>query len=225
MQEASIPRAFRFPAASTRRPSCRRIGRIDVCSTPKHSTPSSHVTQSGYKWGCETDIEMDLAPKGLSEDTIRLISARKQEPEWLLEWRLKAYRRLAADGGAALGARRARADRLPGPSLLRRAEEEARAEEPGRGRSGAAGDLREARHPAEGAGDPGGRRSGTVEGTQVAVDAVFDSVSVATTFRATLTKAGVIFCSISRGGARSSRAGAAVSRHRWCRSRTTSSPR
>src|SRR5271166_1861308 len=49
------------------------------------------VTQSGYKWGFETDIEMDLAPKGLSEDTIRLISARKDEPEWLLEWRLKAY--------------------------------------------------------------------------------------------------------------------------------------
>ena len=48
------------------------------------------VTQSGYKWGFETDIEMDVAPKGLSEDTVRLISARKQEPEWLLAWRLKA---------------------------------------------------------------------------------------------------------------------------------------
>src|ERR1700759_3947616 len=49
------------------------------------------VTQSGYKWGWETDIEMDLAPKGLNEGTIRLISSRKQEPEWLLAWRLKAY--------------------------------------------------------------------------------------------------------------------------------------
>ena len=49
------------------------------------------VTQSGYKWGFETDIEMDLAPKGLSEDTIRLISARKEEPAWLLGWRLKAF--------------------------------------------------------------------------------------------------------------------------------------
>jgi Fe-S cluster assembly protein SufB len=49
------------------------------------------VTQSGYKWGWETDIEMDLAPKGLNEGTIRLISARKEEPEWLLAWRLKAY--------------------------------------------------------------------------------------------------------------------------------------
>ena len=49
------------------------------------------VTQSGYKWGFETDVEMDIAPKGLSEDTIRLISARKEEPAWLLAWRLKAY--------------------------------------------------------------------------------------------------------------------------------------
>src|SRR5271165_1975764 len=49
------------------------------------------VTQSGYKWGWETEIEMDLAPKGLNEDTIRLISARKQEPAWLLEWRLRAF--------------------------------------------------------------------------------------------------------------------------------------
>ncbi|MBV8401159.1 MAG: Fe-S cluster assembly protein SufB, partial [Acetobacteraceae bacterium] len=49
------------------------------------------VTQSGYKWGFETDIEMDLAPKGLNTDIIRLISSRKGEPEWLLAWRLKAY--------------------------------------------------------------------------------------------------------------------------------------
>ena len=49
------------------------------------------VTQSGYKWGFETDIEMDLAPRGLNEDIIRLISARKQEPEWMLAWRLKSY--------------------------------------------------------------------------------------------------------------------------------------
>ena len=49
------------------------------------------VTQSGYKWGFETIIEMDVAPKGLNEDIIRLISARKEEPEWMLEWRLKAY--------------------------------------------------------------------------------------------------------------------------------------
>ena len=48
------------------------------------------LTQSGYKWGFETDIEMDIAPKGLNEDIVRLISAKKDEPEWMLEWRLAA---------------------------------------------------------------------------------------------------------------------------------------
>ena len=45
-----------------------------------------------YKHGFVTEIEMDRAPKGLSEDTVRFISAKKNEPEWLLEWRLEAYR-------------------------------------------------------------------------------------------------------------------------------------
>ena len=45
-----------------------------------------------YKWGFVTDIEADAIPRGLSEDVVRLISAKKNEPEWLLEWRLKAYR-------------------------------------------------------------------------------------------------------------------------------------
>ena len=46
-----------------------------------------------YKYGFETLIEMDKAPKGLNEDIIRLISAKKNEPEWMLEWRLEAFRR------------------------------------------------------------------------------------------------------------------------------------
>jgi len=45
-----------------------------------------------YKYGCTTDIETESAPPGLNEDVIRLISHKEQEPEWLLEWRLKAYR-------------------------------------------------------------------------------------------------------------------------------------
>src|SRR5215217_4083620 len=49
------------------------------------------VTESGYKWGFETDIEMEFAPKGLNEDIVRFISRKKNEPEWLLEWRLKAF--------------------------------------------------------------------------------------------------------------------------------------
>ena len=47
---------------------------------------------STYKWGFSTDIEQDFAPKGLNEDTVRFISGKKNEPEWMLEWRLKAYR-------------------------------------------------------------------------------------------------------------------------------------
>ena len=46
-----------------------------------------------YKYGFETQLEVDKAPKGLNEDTIRFISAKKDEPEWMLEWRLEAYRR------------------------------------------------------------------------------------------------------------------------------------
>ena len=50
------------------------------------------LAQQEYKWGFVTDIGEDRAPKGLNEDTIRFISAKKDEPEFMLEWRLKAYR-------------------------------------------------------------------------------------------------------------------------------------
>ncbi|MFN4131004.1 MAG: Fe-S cluster assembly protein SufB, partial [Paracoccaceae bacterium] len=46
-----------------------------------------------YKHGWETDVEMDYAPKGLSEDIVRLISAKNEEPQWMLDWRMTAYRR------------------------------------------------------------------------------------------------------------------------------------
>ena len=48
--------------------------------------------EQDYEWGFVSDIEQEFAPKGLSEDTVRFISAKKNEPEWMLEWRLKAYR-------------------------------------------------------------------------------------------------------------------------------------
>jgi Fe-S cluster assembly protein SufB len=155
------------------------------------------VTQSGYKWGFETTIEMDFAPKGLSEDIIRLISTRKEEPEWMLEWRLKAY-------AAWLKMEEphwARVDHPPidyqdlhyyaapkkkaGPKSLDEVDPELlkmyeKLGIPLKERAILAGV------------DPD-----TVEDRQVAVDAVFDSVSVATTFQATLRKAGVIFCPIS----------------------------
>ena len=55
------------------------------------STTSSEL-ETDYKWGFTIDIESDVIPKGLSEDIVRLISEKKSEPEWMLEWRLKAYR-------------------------------------------------------------------------------------------------------------------------------------
>lgn len=50
------------------------------------------LATTDYKYGFVTDIEQDIAPKGLNEDIVRLISSKKQEPEWLLEWRLRAFR-------------------------------------------------------------------------------------------------------------------------------------
>ena len=60
---------------------------------PRNAEAAAAVDElSTYKWGFATEIEQDFAPKGLSEDTVRFISAKKNEPEWMLEWRLKAYR-------------------------------------------------------------------------------------------------------------------------------------
>src|SRR6476619_5668076 len=56
------------------------------------STAAELLTNREYKYGFVTDIETDVIPKGLSEDTVRLISKKKNEPEWMLEFRLKAYR-------------------------------------------------------------------------------------------------------------------------------------
>ena len=53
---------------------------------------TSDLSGQEYQYGFVTDIETDLAPKGLNEDIVRLISSKKREPEWMLEWRLKAYR-------------------------------------------------------------------------------------------------------------------------------------
>ena len=50
------------------------------------------AVDKAYEWGFTSDIEQEFAPKGLNEDTVRFISAKKSEPEWMLDWRLKAYR-------------------------------------------------------------------------------------------------------------------------------------
>lgn len=145
-----------------------------------------------YDAGFETDIEMEFAPKGLSEDIVRLISAKKEEPEWLLEWRLKAYEHWlnmpepdwAKVNHPPLDYQDAyyyAAPKKEGPQSLdevdpRILETYEKLGIPLREQEVLAG----------------------VEGApKYAVDAVFDSVSVATTFREELSKAGVIFCSIS----------------------------
>ena len=61
-------------------------------ASDSNQTLDAWAEQSDYKWGFVTDIESETLPPGLDEGVVRAISARKQEPEWLLEWRLKAYR-------------------------------------------------------------------------------------------------------------------------------------
>jgi Fe-S cluster assembly protein SufB len=146
-----------------------------------------HLAKRDYEWGFVTDIESDQAPPGLSEDIIRFISAKKEEPAWLLEWRLKAYRRWLTlpepewstvkhppiDYQAIVYYSAPKQRVAPAsldevdPELLRTYEK-------------LGIPLLEQK-----------RLSG------VAVDAVFDSVSVATTFKKELEKHGIVFCSFS----------------------------
>ena len=156
------------------------------------------VTQSGYKWGFETTIEMDMAPKGLNEDIIRLISARKGEPSWMVDWRLKAFaawQQMQEPHWARVEHQAidyqdlhyyAAPKKKAGPKSLDEVDPEL---------------LRTYEKlgiPLKERAILAGVDPGSIEGgSQVAVDAVFDSVSVATTFRETLKKSGVIFCPIS----------------------------
>jgi len=155
------------------------------------------VLSGTYKYGWDTDIEMEYAPKGLSEDIVRLISSKNDEPEWMLDWRLAAYRRwlnLKVPEWAMVDypkidfqdqyyyARPKSMEKKPeslddvDPKLL---ETYKKLGIP----------LKEQAFLA-GVEAPEGER-------KVAVDAVFDSVSVGTTFQKELMEAGVIFCSIS----------------------------
>ncbi len=147
---------------------------------------------------------MEIAPKGLTEDTIRLISARKQEPEWLLAWRLKAFAAWQRDGRAALGAscttRRSTtrtSTTTPRPSAPPDRRASTRSIPSCCATYEKLGIPLKERAILAGVEGAGVERTGIAQSANVAVDAVFDSVSVATTFRATLAEAGVIFCPIS----------------------------
>src|ERR1700751_2673721 len=153
-----------------------------------------------YKYGFVTDIESDKAPKGLSEDIVRFISAKKNEPEWMLAWRLDAYRRWLTMREPSW----ARVTHPPidyqnlyyyaapkkkaGPQSLDEIDPEILKTYEKLGIP-----LREQKILA-------GVVEDKVDGNgcgRLAVDAVFDSVSVATTFKEELAKAGVLFMPIS----------------------------
>ena len=151
-------------------------------------TSLEELANQEYKWGFVTEIEADSIPKGLSEDVVRLISAKKNEPEFMLEWRLKSYRHwltleepkwstvrypsIDYQDIIYYSAPKTKIDQLKSldevdPELLRTYEK---------------------------LGIPL-REQEILAG--VAVDAVFDSVSVATTFKGKLAEMGIIFCSFS----------------------------
>ncbi len=154
-----------------------------------------------YKHGWTTDIEMDYAPKGLNENIVRMISEKNGEPDWMTDWRLQALRRWSAlrepdwamvsypainyqdqyyyAAPKTMSEKPKSLDEVD-PKLL---ETYRKLGIPLREQMVLAG--------VEGAGDV------PAEGRKVAVDAVFDSVSVGTTFQKELAEAGVIFCSIS----------------------------
>jgi Fe-S cluster assembly protein SufB len=145
-----------------------------------------------YKYGFTTEIETDLAPKGLNEDIVAFISKKKNEPQWMLDWRLEAYRRwigMTEPNWAKVHYPKidfqdlhyyAAPKSMSGPKSLDEVDPEL---------------LR----TYEKLGIPLREREvlAGVQSPRVAVDAVFDSISVVTTFKDELAKAGVIFCSIS----------------------------
>ena len=174
---------------------------LEVREGVDRETVETVANMGSYKYGWDTEIEMDYAPKGLSEDIVRLISQKNEEPEWMTEWRLAAYRRwvtMAEPKWAMLNypeidfqdqyyyarpksmAVKPKSLDEVDPKLLATYEK-------------LGIPLKEQMILAgvEGVGET------PAEGRKVAVDAVFDSVSVGTTFKDELKKAGVIFCSIS----------------------------
>jgi Fe-S cluster assembly protein SufB len=145
-----------------------------------------------YKYGFETEIESDLAPLGLNEDIIRFISAKKNEPAWMLDWRLDAYRRWLTMDEPTWA-------RVSYPKIDFQAIHYYAAPKSTAGPKSLDEVDPELLRTYEKLGIPLREQEilAGVDKPRVAVDAVFDSVSVVTTFRDELKKHGVIFCSIS----------------------------
>jgi len=150
------------------------------------SSVLEHLVNQPYQHGFVTDIEAETAPRGLNEDIIRLISAKKKEPEWLLEFRLKAYRHwLEMEEPRWPNVKYPKIDfqniiyySAPKPKKLKSMDEV----DP------------ELLRTFEKLGVPMHERAALAG---VAVDVIFDSVSVATTYKQKLAEVGIIFCSIS----------------------------
>jgi Fe-S cluster assembly protein SufB len=157
---------------------------------PTAETEIESLANREYRWGFISDIEADSAPPGLNEEIIRFISHKKREPQWLLDWRLKAFAHWqtmtephwAKIHHAPIDYQSTIYYSAPKPKLtsLDRVDPEL---------------LK----IYEKLGVPMGERAALagVEQPTVAVDAVFDSVSVTTTFKKTLAEKGIIFCSFS----------------------------
>ena len=143
-----------------------------------------------YKWGFTIDIEQDTAPKGLSEDIVRFISAKKEEPEWMLEWRLKAYRHWITLNEEEPKWANIQHPRIDFQDIIYYASPSAKKDGP-QSMDEVDPELVEAFNKLGIPLDEQKQLSG------IAVDAVLDSSSVATTYQETLEKAGVIFCSMS----------------------------
>lgn len=144
------------------------------------------ITSQEYKYGFTTDVETDIIERGLSEDVVRLISQKKNEPEWLLEFRLAAYRRWL---------------KMPVPTWahLQIPEIDFQAISYYAAPRAKAANSDEVDEEIEKTFDKLGiplNEREMLKGN-MAVDAVMDSTSVKTTFRATLAEKGIIFCSIS----------------------------
>ena len=150
-----------------------------------------NIASQEYKWGFITEVAEDRIPKGLSEDTVRLISTKKNEPEFMLEWRLKAYRHWASLERAQAEPKWAHIKHPP-IDYQNITYYSAPKQKPNRKSLDEVDpEILEAYSKLGISLNEQQRLSG------VAVDAVFDSVSVATTFKAKLAEKGVIFCSFS----------------------------
>ena len=174
---------------------------LDVREGVDRETVETVANMGSYKYGWDTEIEMEYAPKGINEDIVRLISQRNEEPEWMLDWRLKAFRRwqqMSLPKWAMLDI-----PEIDFQDQYYYARPKSMAEKPK--------SLDEvdpkllATYEKLGiplkeqmilAGVEGAEET-PADARKVAVDAVFDSVSVGTTFKAELAKAGIIFCPIS----------------------------